>query len=110
MAARATSIHRDVVLASSCTSSGLTAPFNTPSSDEEKEVEKVGMGPLDRAEHGSLLGSGLADSGLYVGGRKVSTGYAHSHAHEVARVINNIIMVSSPPCRKFHLSGDSSSR
>lgn len=61
-------------------------PFNAPSSDEEDEVEKVGIGQLDRAEHGSLLGSGLADSGLYVGGRKVSTGYphSHSHAHEVA--------------------------
>jgi len=68
-------------------------PFNAPSSDEEEEVEKVGQ--LDRAEHGSLLGSGLADSGLYVGGRKVSTGYAHSHAHEVARVNNDIIM--APP-------------
>jgi dipeptidyl aminopeptidase len=72
-------------------------PFNAPSSDEEEEVEKVGMGQLDRAEHGSLLGSGLADSGLYVGGRKVSTGYAYSHAHEVARVINDIIMAPSPP-------------
>ena len=59
-------------------------PFNAPSSDEEDEVEKVGIGQLDRAEHGSLLGSGLADSGLYVGRRKVSTGYSHSHAHEVA--------------------------
>ena len=72
-------------------------PFNAPSSDEEEEVEKVGTGPLDRAEHGSLLGSGLADSGLYVGGRKVSTGYAHSHAHEVARVNHDIIMAPSPP-------------
>ena len=68
-------------------------PFNAPSSDEEEEVEKVGTGPLDRAEHGSLLGSGLADSGLYVGGRKVSTGYAH----EVARVNNDILIASSAP-------------
>ena len=51
--------------------------FNAPSSeeeDEDEEGEKAGMGPLNRAEHGSLLlGSGLADSGLYVGGaaRKV---------------------------------------
>jgi hypothetical protein len=46
--------------------------FNAPSSEEEDEVEegeKAGMGPLNRAEHGSLLlGSGLTDGGLYVGG------------------------------------------
>jgi hypothetical protein len=50
-------------------------PFNAPSSDEEDEVgegEKAETGPLNRAEHGGLmLGSRLADSGLYVGGRKV---------------------------------------
>jgi hypothetical protein len=51
-------------------------PFNAPSSeeeDEDEEGEKTGMGPLDRAEHGSLplLGSGLADSGLFGRGRKV---------------------------------------
>jgi hypothetical protein len=51
--------------------------FNAPSSEEEDEVEegeKAGMAPLNRAEHGSLLlGSVLADGGLYVGGgaRKV---------------------------------------
>jgi hypothetical protein len=51
--------------------------FNAPSSEEEdevEEVEKAGMGPLNRAEHGSLLlGSGLTDGGLYAGGaaRKV---------------------------------------
>ena len=46
-------------------------PFNAPSSDEEDEegeAEKAGIGSLDRAEHGGLLGSGgLADGGLYVG-------------------------------------------
>jgi dipeptidyl aminopeptidase len=68
-------------------------PFNAPSSDEEDEVEEVekvggGMGPLNRAEHGSRL----VDSGLYVGGRKVSTSAAtvvaaaRGGAHEVARV------------------------
>jgi len=49
-------------------------PFNAPSSDEEDEpevAEKDGPGSLNRAEHGSLLGSDLADGSLYVGGRKV---------------------------------------
>jgi hypothetical protein len=49
-------------------------PFNAPSSDEEDEsevAEKDGPGSLNRAEHGTLLGSELADGGLYVGGRKV---------------------------------------
>ncbi|KAI9510550.1 dipeptidyl aminopeptidase [Russula earlei] len=47
-------------------------PFNPPSSDEDEveAAEKDGTGPLNRAEHGSLLGSEQADSALYVGGLK----------------------------------------
>jgi dipeptidyl aminopeptidase B len=56
-------------------------PFNAPSSDEEDEsevAEKDGPGSLNRAEHGNLLGSGLADDSLHVGGRKVFTIYQAS--------------------------------
>ena len=59
-------------------------PFNAPSSDDEDEIgegEKGETGPLNRAEHGGLrLGSGLADSGLYVGGRKVRQRNDSPHA------------------------------
>jgi hypothetical protein len=43
-------------------------PFDAPSSDDEDESERNGLGSLNRAEHGNLSES---EGELYVGGRKV---------------------------------------